>query len=157
MLQVTDCLLTDVISDAPNNHSLIPGPARHQPPRQARQRQYIVSVPGQRPHQLTARASSHIRTAGSDRRVRAAIQDLALSPDALNPLDAFKGALYRDDLPGYRAAAAAHTLGHAAEPFEALAARYNLPFDEEDMTVTVQTKTSTETTTTTTTQVGGCV
>ena len=90
------------------------------------------------------------------RRVRAAIQDLALSPDALNPLDATKGALYRDDLPGYLAAAAAHTLGHAAEPFEALAARCNLPFDEEDTTVTVQTKTSTETTTTTT-QVGGCV
>ena len=90
------------------------------------------------------------------RRVLAAIQDLALSPDALNPLDAFKGALYRDDLPGYLAAAAAHTLGHAAEPFEALAARCNLPFDEEDTTVTVQTKTSTETTTTTT-QVGGCV
>ena len=47
-------------------------------------------------------------------------------------------------------------MGHAAEPFEALAARCNLPFDEEDTTVTVQTKTSTETTTTTT-QVGGCV
>ena len=55
-----------------------------------------------------------------------AVRALVLMPDAQNPLDAYKGALYRDDLPLYKAEATKHTLENAREGFDVLSARYNL-------------------------------
>ena len=59
-----------------------------------------------------------------------AIKQLLIEPDALNPLDAFKGALYRDyimqGVPTYLEEASAATLSKAGESFASLAAKYNL-------------------------------
>jgi ubiquitin-protein ligase len=60
------------------------------------------------------------------RRALEGVQALLMSPDAMNPLDAFKGQLYRDDLPRYQAEATKHTLDHAREGFDVLAQRFNL-------------------------------
>lgn len=59
-----------------------------------------------------------------------AIRELILKPDAASPLDATKGALYRDFVndgkPGYHEEASRHTAQFAGEPFDCLAAKYNL-------------------------------
>ena len=62
----------------------------------------------------------------SIRKALDAVRALVLSPDGYNPLDAYKGALYKDDLPLYKAEATKHTLENAREGFDVLAARYNL-------------------------------
>lgn len=49
-----------------------------------------------------------------------------LTPDAQNPLDAYKGTLYRDDKPLYLVEATKHTLENAREGFDVLSARFNL-------------------------------
>jgi len=62
----------------------------------------------------------------SIRKALEAIRALVISPDGHNPLDAYKGALYKDDLPLYKAEATKHTLENAREGFDVLSARYNL-------------------------------
>jgi ubiquitin-protein ligase len=62
----------------------------------------------------------------SIRKVLEAVRALVMSPDGLNPLDAYKGALFKDDLPLYKAEATKHTLENAQEGFDVLSARYNL-------------------------------
>ena len=60
----------------------------------------------------------------------AAITQLLIEPDAMNPLDAFKGAMYRDyimqGMPKYLEEATAATLSKAGESFDSLAIKYNL-------------------------------
>jgi hypothetical protein len=59
-----------------------------------------------------------------------AITQLLIEPDAMNPLDAFKGAIYRDYImqgtPKYLEEATAATLSKAGESFASLAIKYNL-------------------------------
>ena len=62
----------------------------------------------------------------SIRKALEAVRALVMSPDGHNPLDAYKGALYKDDLPLYKAEATKHTLENAREGFDVLSARYNL-------------------------------
>jgi ubiquitin-protein ligase len=50
-----------------------------------------------------------------------AISSLLLDPNALDPLDAYKGQLYRDDREAYMAEATSHTLKHAAVDNEIIA------------------------------------
>ena len=50
-----------------------------------------------------------------------AISSLLLDPNALDPLDAYKGQLYRDDREAYMAEATSHTLKHAAVENEIIA------------------------------------
>jgi len=89
--------------------------------------------------------------ADSIRKALACIEDLVENPDAENPLDAYKGSLYRDNRDGYHAAAAAHTAANAMAPYEDLAAQYKLPL--RDDVASTQTSVETVTTTTTTTTV----
>ena len=60
------------------------------------------------------------------RKALEAVRALVMSPDGLNPLDAYKGALFKDDLPLYKAEATKHTAENAREGFDVLSARYNL-------------------------------
>lgn len=62
----------------------------------------------------------------SIRKALEAILALVISPDGHNPLDAYKGALYKDDLPLYKAEATKHTLENAREGFDVLSARFKL-------------------------------
>ena len=56
----------------------------------------------------------------------AAIRALLLAPDAMNPLDAYKATLYRDDRAQYEREAARHTRAHAGQAIDALAPKYKL-------------------------------
>ena len=62
------------------------------------------------------------------------VRNLLLPPDANNPLDNMKAALYRDyvnDGDGaYMAEAQRHTASHASDPVETLAAKYNIPTED---------------------------
>ena len=60
------------------------------------------------------------------------ISELMRVPDASNPLDAFKGALYRDNRAKYLAEASSHTQAHAAASYEQLAMQYKLPLSGAD-------------------------
>ena len=56
----------------------------------------------------------------------ASINELLVSPNPMNPIDAFKGQVCRDDRSTYDKEAKKHTSQHAMEGFDVLAAKYNL-------------------------------
>jgi ubiquitin-protein ligase len=61
------------------------------------------------------------------KKVLLAVSELMRSPDAASPLDAFKGALYKDNRAQYLAEASRHTQEHASAPYEELAVQWELP------------------------------
>ena len=64
--------------------------------------------------------------------VLGAVHELMRAPDAMTPLDAYKGALYRDDRASYEREATKHTREHAGKDFLTLATKFNLAADVPD-------------------------